>query len=63
MQNAKAYYKDNEEEAEITYSWFSDKIKDMYLEQGKDTAFLFKSGAHYLINPERRVFRQMLKRQ
>ena len=63
MQNAKAYYTEHYDEADITYAWFSEKIRDMYLAQGKDMPYLFKSGQQYLLNPKRRVFRAMLKRQ
>lgn len=62
MKNAKAFYEDNKEEAEIVYSWFIARIKAMYQNQGKDEPYLFKSSSHYLLDPKQAIFKEMLKR-
>lgn len=62
MKNAKAFYEDNKDQAEVAYSWFAARIKAFYENQGKDEDYLFRSSSHYILDPKQAVFKEMLKR-
>lgn len=62
MRNAKAFYEDNKDIAEVTYAWFSARVKAMHENLGKDEPYLFRSSTHYLLDPKQAIFTEMLKR-
>jgi len=62
MQNAKDYYRNNKDQATITYAWFSARVKKLYQDQTVPSKHLHKSGTYYLLNYKYKPFKALLKR-